>query len=63
MLKTTLKPLALTLAATTLLTQAPAVLADVNVDLRTFYFNRDFSEGSAASREALTQALRVDYVG
>jgi len=38
-------------------------MADVNVDLRTFYFNRDFSEGTNESREALTQALRVDYVG
>lgn len=63
MIRTTLKPLAFALTAATLATQAPAVFADVNVDLRTFYFNRDFSEGTNQSREALTQALRVDYVG
>lgn len=63
MLRTTLKPLAFALAAATLATQAPAAFADVNVDLRTFYFNRDFTEGTNESREALTQALRVDYVG
>jgi len=63
MLRTTLKPLVFALTAATAATQAPAVMADVNVDLRTFYFNRDFSEGTNESREALTQALRVDYVG
>lgn len=60
MLRTSLKPIALALAAVTL---APAAIADVNVDLRTFYFNRDFAEGTAESREALTQALRVDFTG
>ena len=63
MIRTTLKPLAFALTAATLATQAPAVFADVNVDLRTFYFNRDFSEGTNDQREALTQALRIDYVG
>lgn len=58
MLRMTMKPLAIALAATTL---APAAWADLNVDLRTFYFNRDFSEGSSDKREALSQALRVDY--
>ncbi len=59
MLRTTIKPVALALATVTM---APAALADVNVDLRTFYFNRDFSEGTSDNREALTQALRVDFV-
>ncbi len=60
MFRTSLKPIALALATVTL---APAAIADVNVDLRTFYFNRDFAEGTAESREALTQALRVDFTG
>jgi len=60
MIRTSIKPIALALATVTM---APAAIADINVDLRTFYFNRDFSEGTNESREALTQALRVDYVG
>lgn len=55
------KLLPIAIVAATAATQAPAALADLNVDLRTFYFNRDFSEGSAPNRVALTQAIRVDY--
>lgn len=55
------KILPIAIVAATAATQAPAALADVNVDLRTFYFNRDFAEGTNPNRVALTQAVRVDY--
>ncbi|MDY6891078.1 MAG: OprD family outer membrane porin [Pseudomonadota bacterium] len=57
------KPLTVAVAGCGLIA-APAALANepsLNIDLRTFYFNRDFRQGSAEDSVAASQALRVDY--
>lgn len=58
-----IKPLALAMLASGTFVQAPTASAEVEINLRTFYMNRDFTEGTAQHREALTQAVRLDYKG
>ncbi len=57
------KPLALAMFASATFVTVPSASAEVNINLRTFYMNRDFTEGSSDHREALTQAVRLDYSG
>ncbi len=57
-------PLALAIAAGTLATTQVAVAANepsLNINLRTFYLNRDYHNG-AEDRVAASQAVRIDYV-
>jgi len=57
MLRKLIAPLAVLLTMTSLV---PGAMAETKVGLRTFYMNRDFS-GDTESREAFTQAFRVDH--
>lgn len=58
-----IKPLSLALFANAVLVYAPSAAAEIDVHLRTFYMHRDFKENIAEHREALTQAVHLNYYG
>jgi hypothetical protein len=57
-----IKPLTIALlAGTAALVHIPSASAEVDVHLRTFYLCRDFDGDTTEHREALTQALHLNY--